>query len=60
MKMGIVDRRPMGVSENEKIIRCYTKKILKLLGLLNKPGFEWNGSDAVVTGITYLDINNDR
>lgn len=43
--------------ENEKIINA-TKKDFKIVGTIEKPGFEWNGSDAVVTGITYLDINN--
>ena len=43
--------------ENEKIINA-TKKDFKIVGTIEKPGVEWNGSDAVVTGITYLDINN--
>lgn len=34
------------------------KKDFKIVGTIEKPGVEWNGSDAVVTGITYLDINN--
>lgn len=33
-------------------------KDFKIVGTIEKPGVEWNGSDAVVTGITYLDINN--
>ncbi|MDY3000495.1 MAG: ABC transporter permease [Romboutsia timonensis] len=43
--------------ENEKIINA-DKKDFKIVGTIEKPGFEWNGSDAVVTGITYLDINS--
>lgn len=43
--------------ENEKIIDA-TKKDFKIVGTIEKPGFESNGTDAVVTGITYLDINN--
>lgn len=43
--------------ENEKIINA-TKKDFKIVGAIEKPGFESSGTDAVVTGITYLDINN--
>lgn len=43
--------------ENEKIINA-TKKDFKIVGAIEKPGFESSGTDAVVTGITYLDINS--
>lgn len=43
--------------ENEKIINA-DKKDFKIVGAIEKPGFESSGTDAVVTGITYLDINS--
>lgn len=55
--MEIVEKETYGAYENEKIINA-TKKDFKIVGTIEKPGVEWNGSDAVVTGITYLDINN--